>query len=84
MEKAGYKAELEVERDLDREKELREKEIRSLKISFVISAALSLPLFSAMFFHMAGIDNILGNGWFQLALATPVQVIDFTRVLTNP
>lgn len=75
MEKAGYKAELEVERDLDREKELREKEIRSLKISFVISAALSLPLFSAMFFHMAGIDNILGNGWFQLALATPVQFI---------
>ena len=75
VEKAGYKAELEVERDLDREKELREKEIRSLKISFVISAALSLPLFSAMFFHMAGIDNILGNGWFQLALATPVQFI---------
>ena len=34
VEKAGYKAEIEVERDLDREKELREKEIRSLKISF--------------------------------------------------
>ncbi|MFA7533954.1 MAG: heavy metal translocating P-type ATPase [Tissierellaceae bacterium] len=73
VEKAGYKAEVEVERDLDREKELREKEIKSLKTSFFISAALSLPLFSAMFFHMAGIDNILGNGWFQLLLATPVQ-----------
>ena len=79
VEKAGYKAEIEVERDLDREKELREKEIRSLKISFIISAALSLPLFLAMFYHMAGIDNILGNGWFQLALATPVQFIIGSR-----
>ncbi|MFA5577623.1 MAG: copper-translocating P-type ATPase [Tissierellaceae bacterium] len=26
-----------------------------------------------MFFHMAGIDTILANGWFQLLLATPVQ-----------
>ncbi len=75
IEKAGYKAEIEVERDGDREKELREKEIRSLKRSFIISAILSLPLFSAMFFHMAGIDNILSNGYFQLLLATPVQFI---------
>ena len=79
VEKAGYKAEVEVERDLDREKELREKEIKSLKTSFIISAILSLPLFSAMFFHMAGVDNslsnILNNGWFQFALATPVQFI---------
>ena len=28
-----------------------------------------------MFFHMAEIDNILSNGWFQLILATPVQFI---------
>lgn len=75
VEKAGFGAEIEVERDLDREKELREKEIKSLKTSFIISAILSLPLFSAMFFHMAGVDNILSNGWFQLILATPVQFI---------
>ena len=75
VEKAGYKAELEVERDLDREKEMREKEIKSLKTSFIISAILSLPLFSAMFFHMAGIHTILTNGWFQLILATPVQFL---------
>lgn len=79
VEKAGYKAEIEVERDLDREKELREKEIKSLKTSFIISAILSLPLFSAMFFHMAGannaLSNLLNNGWFQLILATPVQFI---------
>ncbi|MEW8974391.1 MAG: heavy metal translocating P-type ATPase [Tissierellaceae bacterium] len=75
VEKAGYKAEIEMERDLDREKQLREKEIKSLKTSFIISAILSIPLFSAMFFHMAGVDNILSNGWFQLILATPVQFI---------
>ncbi len=79
VEKAGYKAEVELERDLDREKELREKEIKSLKTSFIISAILSVPLFSAMFFHMAGVDNalsnLLNNGWFQLLLATPVQFI---------
>lgn len=75
IEKAGYKAEVEIERDLDREKELREKEIKSLKTSFIFSAALSLPLFSAMFFHMAGIHTILTNGWFQLILATPVQFL---------
>lgn len=79
VEKAGYKAEVEFERDLDREKELREKEIKSLKTSFIISAILSIPLFSAMFFHMAGVENglsnILNNGWFQLLLATPVQFI---------
>lgn len=75
VEKAGYKAEIEVERDLDREKEMREKEIKSLKTSFIISAILSLPLFSAMFFHMAGVDIILTNGWFQLILATPVQFL---------
>lgn len=75
IEKAGYKAELEIDRDLDREKELREKEIKSLKNSFIVSAILTIPLFSAMFFHMAGINNILTNGWFQFALATPVQFI---------
>ena len=75
IEKTGYKAEVEVERDLDREKELREKEIKSLKTSFIISAILSIPLFSAMFFHMAGYHTILSEGWFQLLLATPVQFL---------
>ncbi len=75
VEKAGYKAELERERDMDREKELREREVKSLKTSFIVSAILSLPLFSAMFFHMAGKENILTNGYFQLLLATPVQFI---------
>lgn len=75
VEKAGYKAEVELERDLDREKELREKEIKSLKTSFIVSAILSAPLLLGMFFHMAGRDSIFMNGWVQFALATPVQFI---------
>jgi Cu+-exporting ATPase len=75
IEKAGYKAEIERDASSDREKELREKEIKSLKRSFIISAILTLPLFSAMFFHMAGQMNILTNGYFQWALATPVQFL---------
>ncbi len=75
VKKAGYKAKVEIEKDMDRGKKLRKQEIKSLKTSFIISAILSVPLFSAMFFHMAGIDNILTNGYFQLLLATPVQFI---------
>ncbi len=72
---AGYKAEVEKEASSDKEKERREKEIKSLKRSFIISAILTLPLFIAMFYHMAGEMNILTNGYFQWALATPVQFI---------
>lgn len=75
IEKSGYKAEFEKDQNSDREKELREKEIKSLKTSFIISAILTLPLFAAMFFHMAGNMNILTNGYFQWFLATPVQFI---------
>ena len=75
IEKAGYRAEVEEERNTDREKEVREKEIKTLKTLFAISAILSIPLLSAMFFHMAGVHTILSNGYFQLALATPVQFI---------
>lgn len=75
VEKAGYKATIQREADLDREKQMREKEIKSLKTSFIWSLILTIPLFSAMFFHMAGIDNILTNGYFQLLLATPVQFV---------
>lgn len=75
VERAGYSAKLEEEIDLDSEGKAREKEIKTLKTLFIISAILSIPLLSAMFFHMAGVHTILSNGYFQLALATPVQFI---------
>ncbi|SCG81763.1 Cu2+-exporting ATPase [Proteiniborus sp. DW1] len=75
INKAGYKAVEEIDTSVDREKEAREKEIKSLKHLLIISAILTIPLFSAMFFHMAGVHSILSNGYFQLLLATPVQFI---------
>jgi ATPase, P-type (transporting), HAD superfamily, subfamily IC len=79
VEKAGYKAEILSEEDKEKAKLLREKEIKSLKRSLVVSALFSLPLVVAMFFHMAGRMNILTNGYFQLLLATPVQFIIGSR-----
>lgn len=74
IEKTGYKASEEVkEESVDKEKESRNKEINELKKLFIISAILSVPLFSAMFFHMAGMHTILNKGYVQLLLATPVQ-----------
>src|SRR5690554_126431 len=75
ISRAGYKATEEIDTSVDREKEAREKEVKKLKTLFIISTILALPLFSAMFFHMAGIHTILSNGYFQMALATPVQFI---------
>ena len=80
VEKAGYKAfkereDISDDEKSDREKQAREKEVKTLKRLFIVSTILSIPLFSAMFFHMAGIHTILSNGYFQLLLATPVQFI---------
>ncbi len=75
VKKAGYRATEEIETNVDREKEARKKEIKTLKTLFIISTILALPLFSAMFFHMAGYHTILSNGYFQLILATPVQFV---------
>lgn len=75
VEKAGYKAKSEAEKNTDVEGAERDREIRNLKVLFILSLILSIPLFSAMFFHMAGIHTILSSGYFQLILATPVQFI---------
>ncbi|KNF09799.1 cadmium, zinc and cobalt-transporting ATPase CadA [Gottschalkia purinilytica] len=78
IKKAGYGA-IEETISVDKEKESREKELKKLKRLLIISTILTVPVFSAMFFHMAGVhntlSNILLNGYFQLALATPVQFI---------
>lgn len=80
VEKIGYKAyehkeDNEKIEKKDREKEARLREIKTLKTLFIVSVILSVPLFSAMFFHMAGIHTILSDGYFQLILATPVQFV---------
>lgn len=69
----GFGAELECERNTDKDKKLKEKEYASIKRKFILSAILTLPLFSIMFFHMAGIHVFWDKPEIQFALATIVQ-----------
>ncbi len=70
----GYGAEKAEEVSVDREKEQREKEIRTLKTTLVISIVLSSPLLFAMILSVLGIDvPFLHNPYFQLIIATPIQ-----------
>jgi Cu+-exporting ATPase len=68
----------------DQEKEIRQKEIKKLKIAFFISALLSLPLMLAMISGLLKIPvPFLHNPWFQFALATPVQFVIGRRFYKN-
>lgn len=72
----GYGAEKSEEVSRDREKEQREKEIKNLRITLIISIILSSPLVLAMVLSLVGIDvPFLHNGYFQLIIATPIQFI---------
>ena len=73
----GYDAFLPQEAGAGAEQAAREAEIGRKRFLFGLSAALSLPLLASMIGHIVPTDNALihwlGNGWVQLALATPVQ-----------
>ena len=69
----GFGAELERERNIEKDKKLKEGEYASVKRKFILSAILTLPLFSIMFFHMAGIRVFWDKPEIQFALATIVQ-----------
>ena len=72
----GYGAEKAEEVTRDREKEQREKEVRNLRITLIISIILSSPLIAAMILSLLRIDvPYLHNQYFQLAIATPIQFV---------
>ncbi|QNU68644.1 copper-translocating P-type ATPase [Ruminiclostridium herbifermentans] len=77
IQNLGYSAQRAEEIDQDKEKERNEKEIKTLKLTLIISAILSAPLLLAMVFSMLNIPllSFLHNPFFQLAIATPVQFI---------
>lgn len=76
VEAIGYGAEKAEEVMQDHEKEQREKEIKKLRWTLVISAILSSPLVVAMLLSLLGIDvPFLHDPYFQLIIATPVQFI---------
>ena len=55
----------------------RAREVRNWRDRMLLAAALSLPLVAAMVARLVapggGAAAVLGNGWLQLVLATPVQ-----------
>lgn len=74
ISRAGFTGYYQESRDIEKERELREKEIKSLKRDFIISLIFALPLFSVMFFHMAGIHVFYADARWQFAFATLVQI----------
>lgn len=76
IETLGYGAEKTEEITQAKEKEVREKEIKKLRISLIISILLSSPLLLAMIFSLVGLDiPFLHNAYFQLIIATPIQFV---------
>lgn len=75
IQKIGYDARPRL--DKEEKKIEKEKQLRTMKISLIISAILSFPLLLTMLDHLFGIrlPELLMNPWFQFALATPVQFI---------
>ncbi len=75
----GYDAEKIENISHEREKELKEKELRNMRISLIASILLSLPLVTAMILSIFKIHgpvlDLLHNPYFQLAVATPVQFV---------
>lgn len=72
----GYEAEKAEEVTQDKEKEQREKEIKRLRITLLISIVLSSPLLLAMILSLLQIDvAFLHNAYFQLIIATPIQFV---------
>jgi len=69
----------------DREKQLRRREIRKLRISFIAAALLSFPLLLAMAAGMLQIEALrfLHDPIVQLILATPVQFVVGYRFYKN-
>ena len=84
IEKLGYRAEPSQEISRDREKEARDKEIRSLRNELMVAAILSSPLILAMVLSLLNLEAaFLHNQYFQLAIATPVQFIIGFRFYKN-
>jgi len=79
VEAAGFKARPLLGDGEDAERAERLRELRRQRRALILAAALSAPLVVAMLGHLLGLHGalfrLLGNGWVQWALATPVQLI---------
>ncbi|MCI6610640.1 MAG: heavy metal translocating P-type ATPase [Ezakiella sp.] len=71
----GFYAEEEIDLDAKKDNALRDKEYKSLRRRFIFAAIFSLPLFSIMFFHMAGVHVFFAAPIYQFILASFVQFV---------
>ncbi|WP_026486548.1 heavy metal translocating P-type ATPase [Caldanaerobius polysaccharolyticus] len=75
VRKVGYDA-IEKTEGVDVDKQEKDMEIRHLRVLFVISAILSIPLVLNMILESGfGIMTVLGNPYLELVIATPIQFI---------
>ena len=75
---AGYTAKVYDDRT-HAEKIRREREFTALRRDFFIALVFTIPLFAAMFFHMAGVEHLLMTGCVQFVLASIVEFIPGRR-----
>jgi Cu+-exporting ATPase len=82
VEALGYGAERVEEMPRDRAAEQRQKEIRTLKNTLIVSAVLASPLILGMILDLLPMSfplrtdlSFLHNEYFQLIVATPIQFI---------
>ena len=62
VKKLGYEAHNVADAsEIDREKEVRQSEIRDQRFRLILSAVLSFPLFGAMVLHTLGIMGKIGD-----------------------
>ena len=76
---AGYTAKVYDDDRTHAEKVRREREFTTLRRDFFIALVFTIPLFAAMFFHMAGVKNVLMLGSVQFVLASIVEFIPGRR-----
>jgi Cu+-exporting ATPase len=87
ISKAGYKAlEIEAGEQIDKEKERREKEMKSLWTRFLVAVIFTIPLLYISMGHMLGLPlpefimpemHPLSFGLIQLALVIPVIIAGY-------
>ncbi|MEL4106855.1 heavy metal translocating P-type ATPase [Oscillospiraceae bacterium WX1] len=76
IKKLGYGVIKEDFNGEDREKAARDKEIKKLRLTLIISILLSFPLVLSMLLSLVSINiPLLHNPFLQLAIATPIQFI---------
>ncbi|MBP2242468.1 Cu+-exporting ATPase [Cytobacillus eiseniae] len=80
VEKLGYGATIKTEENDQETSDYRLKEIKKQQVKFIFSLILSLPLLWAMAGHFRFtsflyVPDVFMNPWFQLVLATPVQIV---------